>query len=138
MNEAFKYKLAIELLIVYPETIEDRCLAFLNFLRSRYKRLICFLDRLDATGKYGIFLSELVEEEEIFEVSIDGLIELFKEDGQVIELNLVVEADDIGLLIQIIDGTHVNIISDSYAIIESEALGSFNYLDIRLFGNVAE
>lgn len=128
-----KYKYALELIVQYPSTIEQRCLRILKYLNNEHPSSVCIITNLEATGSKGVLLSESVENENEIPITIDQIIEVFQEDGQVIELNLLLEDKSINLWIQIVDGTHVNIISNDYSLIKENILGVFNYLDLGLF-----
>lgn len=134
MTSRSKYKFAIELMINYPETIEERCLAIFSYLRNNYSELKCMLTSLEATGEKGREISKELEETNEIPVDIKQITQIFDEDGQVLEFNLILNSKDFDLWILIRDGQHANIVSNNYSILDKQVIGEFIFLGLDLFG----
>jgi len=123
-----KFTKVIGLVILPPDTIEKRVAKIIRYVAKEYSDLIAFVDELDATGPIGNSLPEQFETR-----NLNSVIELFEEDGQVIEFNMTIENNDIAVQFVIDDNVNADIITSRGVDLSEELTGDHTLLDPALY-----
>jgi hypothetical protein len=99
------------LLISENETIEQRIRTILEYIFTTYASDGGLVMDIDATGKFGDRLTRRINNKEEIRLSKDEILSLVNEDGQIIELNLLIDSPP-KFQILVIDGNDIDIIGD--------------------------
>jgi len=97
------------LLILETERIEKRLGIILEYIFNTYPVDYCLLPDIDATGKFGSQLTERINNNEKVKLSKDELLSVVNEDGQIFELNIVINSMPIFQII-VVRGSDVDIL----------------------------
>jgi hypothetical protein len=125
-------KWAITLIISADEKIEDRVKRILEHLFSLSSEFKLLLKEIDATGPVGNKFTQLLNNNnDKIAIGKEELIELFSEDGQVFELNLIINNSQSYRII-IRDGDIVDIVGEKEMITE-DVIGKFESMDPNLY-----
>jgi len=132
MHEMKKDQFAIELIVLENEKLEDRLSKVVAFIIGTYGRLDINVLDIEATGVLGSEFSDRLENEGLANISKNELFDIFQEDGQIIELNLILMTVDSKFRIIIRDGAHLNVVSNSFSILDKPEIGKYKYFDLML------
>ncbi|MEP6952128.1 MAG: hypothetical protein ABI863_22750 [Ginsengibacter sp.] len=78
-------------------------------------------------------MTHALEVKSAVKLRADEIQKVLQEDGQLIELKLLMEYKKKQLRFLVVDGMHVNILSNNYEIAETNIVGDFGYLALDLF-----
>lgn len=127
------YKYAIEFNIKPPDRIENSVVQLLTFCENKYGTIVCRIKDIEATGEYGLYLTEKIEKEQTWQAFLEEIIHVFQEDGQVIELNMEIFRGDFFGWVIIRDGMDFNFLTNEASILDKHKIGEFVNLDLKLF-----
>jgi hypothetical protein len=120
-------KWAVTLCCEAEEKLELRVVKILEYLDKNYLLNQWEISDIEATGSYGNSLTARCNNQEIFQVSTSDLLEVMREEGQVIELDASLIKDDEELFkILIRDGVSIEMMPLT-------VLGKYVYVDKELF-----
>jgi hypothetical protein len=126
-------KWAVNLCCEAEEKLELRVVKIIEHLDKNYLLKQWVVSDIEATGSYGNYLNARCNNEEIFQVSTADLLEVMREEGQVIELDASSIEDDEELFkILIRDGVSIDLLG-SGEMIPLTVLGKYVYVDKELF-----
>jgi hypothetical protein len=136
-NSAITYnigqKWAVTLCCEAEEKLEWRVAKILEYLDKNYLLKQWVISDIEATGSYGNCLTARCNNEKIFQVSTADLLEVMREEGQVIELDASLIKDDEELFkILIRDGVSIDLLG-SGEMMPLTVLGKYVYVDKELF-----
>ncbi|MBM3239486.1 hypothetical protein FJZ31_24600 [Candidatus Poribacteria bacterium] len=115
------------------EKLEDRVALIVEFLAKHYQPSQWVISDIDATGCYGGSLTRRLNDEGSLCLSSAELLDILKEDGQVIDLDAVLVKDDKELFrILIRDGISVDALGTGN-LLPSSALKNYDEVDTELF-----
>ncbi|NJK69227.1 MAG: hypothetical protein HC849_30085 [Oscillatoriales cyanobacterium RU_3_3] len=126
-------KWAVRLCCEAEEKLELRVARILEYLDNNYLLKQWAISDIDATGSYGNCLTVRCNNEEIIRVSTADLLEVMREEGQVIELDASLIKDEEELFkILIRDGVSIDVLG-SGEMMPLTVLGKYVYVDKELF-----
>jgi hypothetical protein len=126
-------KWAVTLCCEAEEKLELRVAKILEYLDKNYLLKQWVISDIEATGSYGNCLTVRCNNREIFQVSTSDLLEVMREEGQVIELDASLIKDDKELFkILIRDGVSIDLLG-SGEMMPLTVLGKYVYVDKELF-----
>lgn len=103
-------KWAVNLCCEAEEKLELRVAKIVGYLDKNYLLKQWAISDIEATGSYGNCWTARCNNQEIFQVSTSDLLEVMREEGQVIELNASLIKDDEELFkILIRDGVSIDL-----------------------------
>jgi hypothetical protein len=115
------------------ERLEERVVSIADHLAKAYKDSQWQVSDLDATGKYGGRLTLQLNKEEQLDLSSSDFLTMLKEDGQVIDLEVVMLVNKKPLFkILIQDGSSVDVLGRG-ELLPSSVLGECEAVDPKLF-----
>jgi hypothetical protein len=115
------------------EKLEDRVALIVEYLAKHYQLSQWVISDIDATGRRGGSLTRRLNMEGSLRLSSAKLLDILREDGQVIDLDAVLVKDDQELFrILIRDGVSVDALG-SGSCLPSSALGNYEAIDAELF-----
>jgi hypothetical protein len=123
-----KISSVIGLIINPPDTIEGRVAKIIRYIVKEYADLTVIIKDLEATGPIGRSLPQQFESNEL-----SSIIELFEENGQVIELGMIIQNNDIAIELIIRDNSHADILTSSVDILPKEITGNYIQLDPSVY-----
>ncbi|MEG3934617.1 hypothetical protein QT990_25755 [Microcoleus sp. T3_B1] len=126
-------KWAVTLCCEAEEKLELRVAKILEYLDKNYLLKQWAISDIEATGSYGNCLTARCNNEEIIRVSTSDLLEVMREEGQVIELDASSIKDE-GELFKILirDGVSIDVLG-SGEMMPLRVLGKYVYVDEELF-----
>jgi len=130
--EVGNFKWAIELKSINDFEIEKTLFLILSHLNSSMNQYKCLLSNVDATGLIGNELAEKTSGNIVVEISLNQIIEVLKEDGQIFDMNLELYSEYGNYRIMVLRGEIINVLGDSQKL-PGEALGEYQELDIKMF-----
>jgi hypothetical protein len=126
-------KWAVTLCCEAEEKLELRVAKILEYLDKNYLLKQWAISDIDATGNYGNSLTARCNNEGIFQVSAADLLEVIREEGQVIELDASLIKDGEELFkILIRDGVSIDVLG-SGEMMPLAVLGKYVYVNKELF-----
>ena len=126
-------KWAVTLCCEAEEKLELRVAKILEYLDKNYLLNQWEISDIEATGSYGNCLTARCNNQGIFQVSTSDLLEVMREEGQVIELDASLLKDDEELFkILIRDGVSIDVLG-SGEMMPLTVLGKYVYVDKELF-----
>lgn len=126
-------KWAVTLCCEAEEKLELRVAKILEYLDKIYLLKQWGISDIEATGSYGNCLTARCNNQKIFQVSTADLLEVMREEGQVIELDASLVKDDEELFkILIRDGVSIDLLG-SGEMPPLTVLGKYVYVDKELF-----
>lgn len=126
-------KWAVTLCCQAEEKLELRVAKIVEYLDRNYLLNQWEISDIEATGSYGNSLTARCNDRETFQVSTSDLLEVMREEGQVIELDASLIKDDEELFkILIRDGVSIDVLG-SGEMIPMTVLGKYVYVDKELF-----
>lgn len=126
-------KWAVTLCCEAEEKLELRVAKILEYLDKNYLLNQWEISDIEATGSYGNCLTARCNNEEILQVSTSDLLEVMREEGQVIELDASLIKDDEELFKLLIrDGVSIDVLG-SGEMMPLTVLGKYVYVDKELF-----
>ncbi len=126
-------KWAVTLCYHAQEKLEDRVALIVEYLAKHHHRGQWVLSDIDATGHSGGKLTRQLNNEGILRLSSADLLDVLKEDGQIIELDAALMKDNQELFrILIRDGISVDALGTGN-FLPSSALGNYHDVDVELF-----
>ena len=126
-------KWAVTLCCEEEEKLELRVAKILEYLDKNYVLKQWEISDIEATGSYGNCLTARCNNQEIFQLSTADLLEVMREEGQVIELDASLVKDDEELFkILIQDGVSIDLLG-SGEMMPLTVLGKYVYVDKELF-----
>lgn len=126
-------KWAVTLCCEAEEKLELRVAKILEYLDKNYLLKQWEISDIEATGSYGNSLTARCNNQEIFHVSTADLLDVMREEGQVIELDASLVKDDEELFkILIRDGVSIDLLG-SGEMMPLTVLGKYVYVDKELF-----
>lgn len=126
-------KWAVTLCCEAEEKLELRVAKILEYLDKNYLLNQWEISDIEATGSYGNCLTARCNNEEILQVSTSDLLEVMREEGQVIELDASLIKDDEELFKLLIrDGVSIDVLA-SGEMMPLTVLGKYVYVDKELF-----
>lgn len=120
------------LVIQNNESLEKRLVAILEYINKKYKPADCYISSVDATGPKGNELTKRTNEIPEIHIRIEDLIQVANEDGQILELDLVVKANNC-FEINVQDGAFIDVLGDGDEI-PGSVLGDHKNEDLASFG----
>lgn len=118
------------LLISENETIEKRIRTILEYILCTHASDRSLIRDIDATGKLGDKLTRRINNKEKIELNKSELLSLLSEDGQIIELDILIGSPP-RFQILVIDGNDVDILGNEE--LPLEALGKHSNGDLTLY-----
>lgn len=118
------------LILAKGESVESRLEKVLQGMLKEYGNMSCVISDIDATGQEGSMLTNRNNSGETIQTDINKMISLVQEDGQIIDLNLSLNADN-KFEILVTDGQSIDIIGEAHNI--SSIIGDHIDLDPKLF-----
>lgn len=126
-------KWAVTLCCEAEEKLELRVAKIVEYLDKTYLLKQWAISDIEATGSYGNCLTARCNNLEIFQVSTCDLLEVMREEGQVIELDASLIKDGEELFkILIRDGVSIDVLG-SGEMMPLTILGKYVYVDKELF-----
>jgi hypothetical protein len=117
------------------ERNEDRLLAICRDINIGVLKIAWFVSGLEATGKYGVMLSDENFNSEKVQITFTDVYQLLTEDGQVIEMQLEACCMNKSIFVIIQDGCYVNVVNNGISF-DKDKLGDFEYEDFNLWKNL--
>jgi hypothetical protein len=110
--------------------IEKRLAVILEYFISINDKVNCQLNDIDATGKLGNGATKRINEEETFSFDVNYLLNIAKEDGQILELDVLIHlSNDYQIIIR--RGEHLDILGDNE--LPNDIIGPSKDVDINVF-----
>jgi len=126
-------KWAVTLCCEAEKKMELRVAKIVGYLDKNYLLKQWAISDIEATGSYGNCLTTRCNNQEIFQVSTSDLLEVMREEGQVIELNASLIKDDEEVFkILSRDGVSIDLLG-SGEMMPLTVLGKYVYIDKELF-----
>jgi hypothetical protein len=135
LTQAIQQKWAVTLSSEPQEKLESRVVKLLDSLLNKNQIFPnqWVINLIDATGKYGDKLTQEQNQKDIIHLSTSDLLQLFAEEGQVIELEATLMKHEEELLKIIIqDGSSIDVLG-SGAIFPISVLGNYQTVDKAMF-----
>lgn len=121
---------AKSLILADKESIESRLESILTRMRYEIGDFDCIISDIEATGKLGNQFTKRNNTGENIRLSINDLILLVREDGQIIELNvLLITNNEIELVV--VDGQSIDVLGNDNFVLSF--IGDYVDLDPKLF-----
>lgn len=123
-------KWAKSLIIANNESIENRLGFIFRAIINELGNIKCMISFIDATGQLGNEFTKRNNNGETIQTDIKEIISLTQEDGQIIELDLLLISEgDFRVLVT--DGQHIDVLGKEYDI--SRFIGEHTDMDPQLF-----
>jgi hypothetical protein len=127
-------KWAISLSISAEKSVEERVKSILLYMHKALRNADYMVSEIDATGKFGDQLTKRLNKyKRGARLTWDEIFTLFNEDGQVFEMELLVQ-ETACYRIVITDGMHVDVLGDGERLPESITV-PYEEMDVNLFSS---
>lgn len=102
------------------ERLESRVAKIIRYIAGNFQNLSIHVLELDATGQKASSLSD-----EFFTEDLSLILEIFEEDGQIIDLDMMVENPEVRIQIIVVDGQHVDVNTSKGVDLNEEVTGKW-------------
>lgn len=125
-------KWAVTLSYEQQEKLENRVARIVEYLAKDYQQSKWIISDIDATGSCGNKVTSLSNDEGVVYLSSQELLDVLREDGQVIELEATLVTDKELCKILVQDGVSVDVLGIGN-IPPLVVLGKYTLVDVNLF-----